>query len=328
MPLDQPLLIIETHPVEERLAKLLHRLKRASPEELLFQRPNEPLCDAVAFRGTDKRWTRRHPEKAELGLEVVAHILTAMIMSHLQARGDSSGDGPELLAHPLANRLQGLKAGRSLRRMDADPFERTMIHTDEDRDGSILHRHRAGRIGASPLIGALGRERAVVDPWSHDARHPAGRQEMGLPHKPEDTRLGRTNPLRPQPCPDFAMPFSKKRRGGQHLPDVSREPLVRVRRLRPSLGGLSRRTRHASLLVIERCPTQSPFRTDPNHTIRALCGRRHGVAHRVDLPVAKGAPPRNRWTASRDSSNRIVKSPTKAFSRASSSSRSSATRLF
>lgn len=106
MPLDQPLLVIETQPVMEGETKLLHGLKRAHPQELLFERANEPLCHTVAFWGTDKCRTRRDAQKSEFGLEIVTHILTAMIMPHLQVRRTAGGDGPKLLAHPLANRLQ------------------------------------------------------------------------------------------------------------------------------------------------------------------------------------------------------------------------------
>jgi len=90
-------------------------------------------------------------------------------MSHLQAYGDARGDGAQLVVHALANWLQGLEAGATLRRMDADPLERTTIHADEDRDGPVLHRHRARRIGAPHLIRPLRRDRAVVDLWAHDA---------------------------------------------------------------------------------------------------------------------------------------------------------------
>ncbi len=67
MPLDEPLFIIKMQPVEERLAKLFHRLERAHPYEWLFQRPNEPLRHPVAFWGTDKRWTRRDAQESEFG---------------------------------------------------------------------------------------------------------------------------------------------------------------------------------------------------------------------------------------------------------------------
>ena len=70
MPLNEPLFIIETQPVMEGETKSLHRLERAHPQELLLECPNEPLRHPVAFRGTDKRRTRRDPEKPEFGLEI------------------------------------------------------------------------------------------------------------------------------------------------------------------------------------------------------------------------------------------------------------------
>lgn len=44
-----------------------------------------------------------------------------------------------------------------------------MIYGDEDRDGTVLPRHRAGRIGAPHLIQALGRDRAS---WARGPKTP------------------------------------------------------------------------------------------------------------------------------------------------------------
>ncbi len=63
MPLDQPLFIIKTQPVEKSLAVLLHRLELAHPQQLLLERANKPFRDAIAFRGADKRWTRRDAQE-------------------------------------------------------------------------------------------------------------------------------------------------------------------------------------------------------------------------------------------------------------------------
>jgi len=90
MPCDEPLLVIETQPVMEGTAEVLHGVERADPYELLFECANEPFRHAVTFRSAHKRWTRRDPEKPEFRLEIVAYILTAMIMPHLQACRDAS----------------------------------------------------------------------------------------------------------------------------------------------------------------------------------------------------------------------------------------------
>jgi len=57
MPLNEPLLIIEPQPVVEGTAEVLHGLECAHPQQLLLERPNEPLRDAVAFRGAHERRT-------------------------------------------------------------------------------------------------------------------------------------------------------------------------------------------------------------------------------------------------------------------------------
>src|SRR5215831_18598200 len=169
MSFDEPLLIIETQPVVECAAEVLHGLERAHPQQLFLERPNEPFRDAVAFWGAHEHRTRCDPQESEFGLEGLAHILTAVIMPHLHARRNAGREGAELLANALANRLQRFEAGGSPRRMDADPFEGAMIDADEDRDGTVLLRHRAGGIGAPHLIRAFGRDRAIVGPWSQDA---------------------------------------------------------------------------------------------------------------------------------------------------------------
>ena len=210
MPLDEPLLIIETQPVVECEAEVLDGLERTHPQQLLLERANEPLGDTIAFWGAHERGTRHDAQESEFRLKIVTHILTAVIMPHLHARRTAGRERAELLTHALTNRLQRLEAGGAPRRMDADPFEGAMINADEDRDQSILLRHRAGRIGAPHLIRTLGRDRPVVDPRSHDVGHPSGRQEMSLPHEPEDTRFGRANALRSQARPHFAVPFAEK----------------------------------------------------------------------------------------------------------------------
>ena len=236
MPLDEPLLIIEPQSVMEGAAEILDGLERAHPQQLLLERPNEPLRTPMAFWGTHERRTRRHPEKPEFCLEGLAHILTAVIMPHLHTRCMASREYAELLARPLADGFQCLKTGGPGRSMNSHTFERAMIDGHEDGHRAMLHCDGAGGIGAPHLIRTLRRDRAVVDPWPHDTRRPAGSHEVNLPHEPQHPQFGRANPLRPQTRPYFAMPFPEKRRGGQHLPNVPGEHLVGVRCLRASRG--------------------------------------------------------------------------------------------
>lgn len=153
MPLDEPLLIIDAQPVVECETEVLYGLERAYPLQLLLERPNEPL-QPPCLRGSHECRTRCHPGKPELGLTMVAHVLAAMIAPHLHARRTAGRERAELLTHARANRLQRLEAGGALRRMDAEPFEGARIDADEDRDGPVLLRHRAGRIGPPSDSGA------------------------------------------------------------------------------------------------------------------------------------------------------------------------------
>src|SRR6185437_1559768 len=327
MPLDQPLFIVGDEPGLEGHAKVLDRAEGSHPQELFLERTNKSLRNAVAFWGAHERRARCDPQKPEFSLKIVTHILTPMIMPHLHARRDAGRVDAELSPNALANRLQGLEARGPSRGMEADPFEGTMIHADKDRDQAVLQRHGARRIGTPHLIRAHGRDGPVMVSRATHSLSPVRCQEVGLPHEPPHTGFRGPNALCPQARPDLAVALPEKRRGRDDCPDMTRERLIGVRGFRSPLGG-DGWLGDAALLVITRRPTQAPFLADPDHTIRTLDGRRRGVAHRVDLPAAKGAPPRRRLTASRDSSRRIVRSPTSAFRRASSSSRPSAARLF
>ena len=212
MPLDEPRLIIETQPIVEGAAEVLHGRERMHPQPLLLERPNEPLRDPVAFRGAYKCRARRHPEKPEFGLKVLRsetdcrdHAAPAR-PSHCRPRTCS-----ELLTRALTNRFQGLEARGAPRRMDADPFEGAMVHADEDRDGPVLPRHRAGRIGAPHLIRALGRDPAVVGPRIQDALGPAGRQEASLPHGRRAREALRCEYLAPASAPGLCRALRRGR---------------------------------------------------------------------------------------------------------------------
>src|SRR4051794_5227906 len=51
-------------------------------------------------------------EEADPGLEVVAHVLAAVIVAQPQAGGDVLGERAEALAHRLPHRLESLEAVR------------------------------------------------------------------------------------------------------------------------------------------------------------------------------------------------------------------------
>jgi hypothetical protein len=95
----------------ERLPQLLDGLEAADPEQVLFERPNEAFGAPVALGLADEGGRRRDAEEGELALEVVGNELTAVVVTELEAMGDSIGEAAEAGAHALADRLEGLEAG-------------------------------------------------------------------------------------------------------------------------------------------------------------------------------------------------------------------------
>ena len=66
------------------------------PQQLLLQRPDEPLGDAVALGAIGKAGAGLDPEEIQLLLEPVADVLWAVVMPQSQAFSDAFGHGPEV----------------------------------------------------------------------------------------------------------------------------------------------------------------------------------------------------------------------------------------
>jgi hypothetical protein len=107
---DDPVLIAGFLEVLERLAQLLDGLEASDPEQVFLERADEALSTAMARRLAHKGRRAFETEEGALILEVVADLLTAMVMAELEACGDLLGKGTEALTHRLLDRLQRLEA--------------------------------------------------------------------------------------------------------------------------------------------------------------------------------------------------------------------------
>src|SRR5215813_14113564 len=96
MPPDQPLAVVALPEGEQGLAEGLDRGEVLHPEELFFQGPDEALGTAVALRFPHEGRAARDPQEAQLGLEVIAHELAAMILPQRQPGGDLLAVGAEV----------------------------------------------------------------------------------------------------------------------------------------------------------------------------------------------------------------------------------------
>ena len=84
-----------------------------------------------------------NPEERDLLLEIVSQVVRAVVVAQTQPAGDPVADGAEAFADTLANRLQGLKPGAPLGRMETDALGRTVIDGHEDAGRPLADRHRA-----------------------------------------------------------------------------------------------------------------------------------------------------------------------------------------
>ena len=100
-------------------------------------------------------------KEGDLRLEVVAHILAAMVVAELEAGGDLLGKGAEALTHRLSDRFQRLEAIAALGGMDASAFGGTVIDGDE-HGGLALAGHDCRHVRAPHLVDPLGRDGTVM----------------------------------------------------------------------------------------------------------------------------------------------------------------------
>src|SRR5512144_2517121 len=80
----EPLAVVALLEVEQGQAQLLHGVEGPEPQQLFLERPDEPLGHPVAFGLPHERRARRDPQEGQLRLEVVAHVLAAVIVPRQQ----------------------------------------------------------------------------------------------------------------------------------------------------------------------------------------------------------------------------------------------------
>src|SRR4051794_41346092 len=93
---------------------------RPRQAQVLLQRPDEALGAAVPFRLAHERRRALDAEEADLGPEVVAQVLAAVVVAEREAGGDVLGERAEALAHRLLHPLERPEAGRGEGSVGAD----------------------------------------------------------------------------------------------------------------------------------------------------------------------------------------------------------------
>src|SRR2546428_9811244 len=126
--LDDPALIVALAKFRQAMPQLFHVLKRAHPQELLFQRADEPLHAAIALRLAHEGRRRLHAQEGDLRLVVVAQVLAAVVVPVANAGRGPRAESAAVVSHPLPERLQGLEARGFLGRGKAHALARAVIY--------------------------------------------------------------------------------------------------------------------------------------------------------------------------------------------------------
>ena len=104
----------------------------------------------------------RDAEEAQLALEVVAHVLAAVVVAQRKPRGDARPVAAEVFPQPLAQRLQRFEARAGARRVDADALLCAVVDGDEDGSVALAGGEAGSRVGPPHFVGVPGGDRAVV----------------------------------------------------------------------------------------------------------------------------------------------------------------------
>ena len=293
--LQHPLFVVCPLEREQGQAEFLDGFEAPHPQQILLQRADEALRDAVPFGLPHETRGAVDAEEGDLLLEIVGQISSTRGRDAAAARGrHASTDTAEAFADTLADGLQGLEAGSALGRMQTDARGRAVIDGHKHAGRSLAPGHRGRHVGAPHDVRRLGGDRAVVRLRAMRVAHAVRGLEVVLAHQSAYPLLRGTNPLDPQLCPDFPVPLAMKRRRLEHPANMDHQDLVRSRADGPAAmpqhavpPGLPPR--------IHTRPRPRPHTADALHPIRPTGGDRLGATHRVDLRRAKGTPA-SRWS--------------------------------
>jgi hypothetical protein len=109
--LDDPVLVIEAPGVDQRHSQFLDRVEVSYPEQVLLPCADESLGTSVALRHEGRRVL--DPQKAEFSLEIIGHLVGAVVGPKLEPQGDLRPVLTETLSYP--GRIGSIASNRSWR---------------------------------------------------------------------------------------------------------------------------------------------------------------------------------------------------------------------
>ena len=112
--LQHPLFVVCPLEREQGQAEFLDGREAPHPQQILLQRADEALRDAVAFGLPHEARGTLDTEERDLLLKIVGQVVRPVVVTQPQPTGHAVADAPEAFADALADRLQGLEAGPAL----------------------------------------------------------------------------------------------------------------------------------------------------------------------------------------------------------------------
>jgi hypothetical protein len=250
-----------------------------------------------------------------------------MVVAQRQPGGDLLGVAAEALPDALSDRLEGLEAGATPRRVDPGALLGAVVDGDED-GGVTLVGEAAGGVAAPHLVRALGGDGAVVSLGAVGSTDAGRCQQASLAHQTQHPPLPGPDPRRAQPRPHLTVPLAEPGRAGDRLTNAFGQLRIAPLGLGTALLRRPRRGRLTGLDGVHRRAGDLQGAAAERQTIGPAGGGRDGLAHGLDLRGAKGEFASARRARSRSNSFSMVISPTLRRRRAISSSRSSEARLW
>src|SRR5512147_2845411 len=107
---DQPVGVVGVGELEQRQAQVLDGLEVPHPQQVFLESADKTLGNAVALGLAHEGRRGVDAEEGDLVLEVVRHVVGAVVVAEFEPGSDVLADSAEVLAHALPDRLQGLKA--------------------------------------------------------------------------------------------------------------------------------------------------------------------------------------------------------------------------
>ena len=228
------MLVVRPLELKQRQAELFDRLEAPHPQQILLQRADKALRDAVAFGLPHEARRAFDAEERDLLLEIVGQVVRPVVVPETQPAGHAVADAPEAFPDALADRLQGLEAGPALGGMEADARGRAVIDGHEDEGCPLGDGHGGRHVCAPHHVGRLGGDGPVVRLRPMRVARARRGLEVVLAHQPAHPLLRGAHPRDPQLRPGFPVALAMKRRGFEHPAKVGYQDVVRGRADRPA----------------------------------------------------------------------------------------------